>query len=274
LTIYLYLVVKVLTVTAHLNFVFAERMMTMPSRKNSPNKNPRSNFKPENHFDRVIIKYDWKSEEGLGKLERYMHDCGAIFDPTRDRPYAAIKRLTKDRPRKEASTYEISHFNEDIPPVDQKDVEALLPKLLPVNDQLIFQWREEGWPYLYFRNNVCLYVGITKGYPVQRATVHLDQPKNAKWGKYIKSCQHDHQGWYIRWLDLSDCEKLVRKSLILPSEREDTDTHMKQIDEEYQERNRVYPDWWLGFAELVLIRAFHSLYNRQSLPQDRELVNL
>ena len=205
-----------------------------------------------------------------------MHGCGAIFDPTRDRPYAAIKRSTKDRPRKEASTYEISHFNEDIPPVDQKDVEALLLKLQPVNDQLIFQWRDEGWPYLYFRNKVCLYVGIRKkGYPLHRATSHLDYPgKDTEWGKYIKSCQHNHQGWSIRWLDLSDCENLVRKSLILPSEREDAETHMKQIDEEYLERNRVYPNWWLEFTELVLIRAFHSLFNKQSLPQDRELVNL
>lgn len=256
-------------------FVFAERL-TMPSRKNSPNKYPRSNFKPENHFDRVIIKYDWQSEEDLGKLERYMHKCGAIFDPTRDRPYAAIKRLTKGRLRSEASTYGISHFNEDIPPVDKKDVDVLCSKLLPVNNQLIFQWHEEGLPYLYFRNNVCLYVGIRKkGYPLHRATTHLDYPdKDTEWGKYIKSCQHNHQGWYIRWLDLSDCENLVRKSLILPSEREDTVSHLMQIDEEYQERNRVYPNWWLEFTELVLIRAFHSLFNKQSLPQDIALLNL
>ena len=239
------------------------------SRKNSPNKNPRSVFKPENHFDRIILSYAWKSEESLVNFERYTHECGAIFNPIFDRPYVVIKRSTELSFRKRALEHEISDVHQVIPPLDQKDVDALRPKLLPVTDQLVFEWSEEGWPYVYFCNDDCLYVGETAHYPVHRATEHLDNPGRSDWGKYLKSHRHDHQGWYIRWIRLSDCETLIRKSLILPSE--DTDAHMQQIEEEFQERNRIHPKWWRKDAERVLIRAFHSRYNTSgNRSQDRE----
>ncbi len=61
------------------------------SRKNSPNKHisPNSNFKPESYFDRLILMYDCKSEEGMLKLEKYMLDRQATI---KHRPYVAIKK--------------------------------------------------------------------------------------------------------------------------------------------------------------------------------------
>lgn len=229
----------------------------MPSRKNSPNKNPRSNFKPENHFDRVLLSYAWKSEESLVDFEKFIKERGAIIK----RPYVAIKRSKEKSFRSRAGEKQISDIHQFIPSPDKKDVDELLPKLMPVNDQLIFEWREEGWPYLYFCNGVCLYVGETQHYPVHRASEHLDQPGRGAWGKYLKFHRHDHQGWYIRWLDLSDCETLIRKSLILPGEDTDTDDHMQQMKEEFQERNRTHPKWWRKHAELVLRKVFRPLCN-------------
>ena len=53
----------------------------MPRTKNFPNKHisPHSNFRPESYFDRLILMYDCKSEEGLLKLEKCMLDRQATM---------------------------------------------------------------------------------------------------------------------------------------------------------------------------------------------------
>src|SRR5260370_7153419 len=62
--------------------------MTM-SRKTIPNKHvlPDCYLTPENHFDRRILRYYWKSEESnLSNFENYIRQREAIIVP----PYVAV----------------------------------------------------------------------------------------------------------------------------------------------------------------------------------------
>lgn len=247
----------------------------MPSRKNSPNKHisPNSNFKPESYFDRLILMYDCKSEEGLLKLEEYMLDRQAII---KHRPYVAIKKSMEKKLRNTANEYGKVYGRFSLRKVilrqDPEDVEALKKQNpLIVTDRLVFERRKEGWLYLYFCSDDCLYVGQTQdAYPLHRATAHLVRESHSPWGEYVLSHQHEYQDWCIKFIRPSDCEKLIRKSFFLSDEK-NADELMQSMEEEYQERKRTDLKWWLDRAELVLITVFHPRYNSVgNLSQDRE----
>src|SRR5260370_36443059 len=214
----------------------------------------------ETIFDRRILRYYWKSEESnLSNFENYIRQREAIIVP----PYVAVGASKKQdgHIRNQASYCKLS-LRQAIPQQDREDVKVLRQKLLDVTPGLVFERSEEGWLYVYFCPDDCLYVEHTGDYALPRATAHLvDKKSHSPW--------HEYQDWCIKFIRPSDCETLIKKSFFLPGE--DAEERMQKMEEEYQERKRTDSNWWLDRAERVLIAVFQPRYNSAGNPsQDRE----
>lgn len=240
----------------------------MPRQKTIPNKHvlPQCYLTPENHFDRLILRYYWKSEESnLSNFENYIHHREAIIVP----PYIAVAKKQEDRIRNQASYCKLS-LRQVIPQQDPEDAKVLEQKLLDVTPRFVFERNEEGWLYVYFCPDDCLYIGQTGDYTLPRATSHLaNKESHSPWHEHIRSHQHEHQDWCIKCIRPSDCETLIRKSFFLKGEN--AEELMQKMEEEYQERKRKDSKWWLDHAERVLIAVFQPRYNSAGNPsRDRE----
>src|SRR5260221_2689840 len=243
--------------------------MTMSRQKTIPNKNvlPHCYLTPENHLDRCILRYYWKSEKSkLSNFENNISRREAIIVP----PYVAVGASKEQAVllRRQASYCKLS-LRQVIPQQDPKDKEALKQKLLPVTPRLVFERSEERWLYLYFCPDECLYVGQTGDYVLPRASAHLVSKSHSPSGEYVRSHQHEYQDCSINVIRPSDCETLIRKSFFLPGE--DAEELMQKMEEEYQERKRTDSNCGLDRAERVLIAVFQPRYNSAGNPsQDRE----
>jgi len=128
------------------------------------------------------------------------------------------------------------------------------------------RFNEEGWLYVYSQGDTCLYVGKTGKLALMRACEHINDKND--FGRYLRHLRDINQPWKLQLILPSDCEQLIRKSFLLPSES--NEIRMSKLEEKYQEKRRSDPDWWLRRAEWVTITIFEPVFNQQGKRQNHK----